>query len=481
MLRAALLFAALVLADSVIPDWDGIAPPDRPTRLLHHAGSIFLGTDTGLYHRAPDDPRGWSLVLAAEPILDLASQGDEVFAATEHGLYVWNDARASAQRVVLAAGDAARGLAVDDSGTVWVATDAGLFERAPGAREFTREASLPPGEVAAVASAGDEVWAGLANALYAGGAGRGFRQRLAGLDPGWWELRGAARVAGVTLLGVAAGVWRLDGKTSRQIDLGGGEVFQIAAAGNRLFVASERGLYSYPVVELGSGAGKQSLSVEALGLSIDGGRVWVATDRGLASLGLDAGAPSAPLPPLDREAHAARVAALQRAVLAYQELAPARTSEIESRARWKGLYPELRATAGFDRDGEWNGEHNTTFTSGAFHNLADLHHDNHHGYDAAVTLVWELSDFVAPDDPLAVSRERRLVVSLRDQVLERVNHLYFQRLRVLGQLADLAADDAKRAELELTAAEIAAQLDAWSGGMFSRLEHGSPLELQREP
>ncbi|HTO56039.1 MAG TPA: hypothetical protein VMR50_21835 [Myxococcota bacterium] len=482
MLRAALLLAALVLSDSVIPDWDGIAPPDRPTRLLDHGGAIFLGTDSGLYRRGADDPRGWSLVLASQPILDLAGNASEVFVATEQGLYVWSDALASAERVPLAAGDAARGLAVDDSGAVWVATDAGLFERAPAAREFVREPSLPAGEVAAVASAGSEVWVGVEGALYCGGHGRGFSRRLSGLDAGWWELRGAAKSAGVTLLGVASGVWRLDGERWRQIELGGGEVFRIAAAGPRLFVASERGLYGYPIAELGSGAGKQSLSVEALGLAIDGGRVWVATDRGLASFALDSGAPAAvATPPLDREQHAARIAALQHAVLAYQQLEPERTAGIESRARWKGLYPELRASAGFDRDGEWDGEHNTTFTSGAFHNLTDLDRNHHHGYDAAVTMVWELSDFVSPEDPLEVSRERRLVVSLRDQVLERVNHLYFQRLRVLGQLGALASDDQKRAELELTAAEIAAQLDAWSGGMFSRLEHGSPLELQREP
>ena len=73
-------------------------------------------------------------------------------------------------------------------------------------------------------------------------------------------------------------------------------------------------------------------------------------------------------------------------------------------------------------------------------------------------------------------------MTLRDQVLERVNHLYFGRLRVLAQLEALdAADGAKRAELELDAAELAAQLDAWSGGVFSRLAANSPLEAQREP
>jgi hypothetical protein len=288
----------------------------------------------------------------------------------------------------------------------------------------------------------------------------------------------------VTLLGVAAGVWRIDPESNRQIDLGVGEVSRIERAGERVFVASERGLYAYTLREVGTGAGKQSLSVAALGLGVDGSRLWVATDRGLAGFSLDqapraAAGPSGPRPPRPRSA---QIAKLQRAVLEYQELEPARLTAIESRARWKGLYPEVRAGAGIDRDDEWNGGNDLTFSSGALHQLWDQERSKNHGWDAAVTLTWELSDFVSPDDGLAVSRERRLVVSLRDQVLERVNHLYFQRLSLLGELAALASgEEAKRAQLELTAAELAAQLDAWSGGAFSRLEADSPLDDQREP
>ncbi|MFI5316671.1 MAG: hypothetical protein ACHQ6T_13300 [Myxococcota bacterium] len=485
MLRVAVTFAALILADAVVPDWDGIAPPARPTRLATHAGSIFLGTESGLYRRSANDSGGWSLVLGSEPIADLASAGPELFIATPAGLWVWTAERESAQRLSLGAGGSASGIAVDDAGAVWVATAAGLFRRAPGALEFARDESVPAGQIDAVACAGGEVWVGLAGALYSGGGERGFTRRLTGVEEGWWQLRGAVRSGDVTLLGVASGLWRIDRAGSRQLELGVGQIYRLARAGERIFVAAERGLYRYAIGELGTGAGRQTLSVEALGLGVEGDRLLIATDRGLAALALETGdarVTPAPARALDRHAHARRVAELQRAVLEYQEIAPARLREIERRARWKGLYPELRAGGGLDRDGAWDAAQNETFTTGALHHLSDADHTDHHGYDAAVTLTWQLSDFVSPDDPLAVSRERRLVVSLRDQVLERVNHLYFQRLQVLGQIEVLASDDgARRAELELAAAEIAAQLDAWSGGAFSRLEDSSPLEDQREP
>src|SRR5262245_51440667 len=101
MLRAAALLAAVILADAAVPDWDEVAPPGRPTRLAVHAGALFLGTESGLYRRDPSDGRGWSLVLAAEPIADLASAGAELFIATPSGLFALAEGEDAAERVAL--------------------------------------------------------------------------------------------------------------------------------------------------------------------------------------------------------------------------------------------------------------------------------------------------------------------------------------------------------------------------------------------
>ena len=104
---------------------------------------------------------------------------------------------------------------------------------------------------------------------------------------------------------------------------------------------------------------------------------------------------------------------------------------------------------------------------------SDREHDRSVGVD--VQLTWELARGTAPDQALQISRERRQLVELRDQVLDRVNRLYFERERVLARLAGLpeSASD-ERAVLELRERELAAQLDGWSGGLFSRLTTHSP-------
>ncbi len=66
------------------------------------------------------------------------------------------------------------------------------------------------------------------------------------------------------------------------------------------------------------------------------------------------------------------------------------------------------------------------------------------------------------------AREERQWISLRDDVLDEINLLFYERLRVLLELASLADPDAYEAErLRLRAGELAAGLDAWTGGGFT--------------
>jgi hypothetical protein len=87
-------------------------------------------------------------------------------------------------------------------------------------------------------------------------------------------------------------------------------------------------------------------------------------------------------------------------------------------------------------------------------------------YGVTLSLSWDLGDAAFHPDSIDVSREARAVVELRDDVLDEVNRLYFERLRVLASLD--TADPKDIALLRLRAAELAAGLDAWTGGWFGR-------------
>ena len=52
-------------------------------------------------------------------------------------------------------------------------------------------------------------------------------------------------------------------------------------------------------------------------------------------------------------------------------------------------------------------------------------------FEASVSLSWDLSDLAYPPEAPESSREARQRMSLRDNILDEVNQLYFDRRRTL--------------------------------------------------
>jgi hypothetical protein len=126
----------------------------------------------------------------------------------------------------------------------------------------------------------------------------------------------------------------------------------------------------------------------------------------------------------------------------------------------------LRAAAAYDRD--TSRDKDETFTFGALHDLHDSKSARSRDFDGSVILSWDLGDIAyAPDAP-DLSREGRQVVTLRDNMLDEINQLYFDRRRALVALSAYAdRSDPEAVVLELRSQELAAGLDAWTGGWFS--------------
>ena len=333
---------ALALPDALLPTWDDAAPPAAPTKLVARPGALLLGTDSGLYERRAAS-RSWRLVLAREDVRDLAPTDAGALVASGGRLFEWSAERGDAHELSLGAGADARAVATDARGTAWVATAAGLYRRSAGTAEFVRELSIPSGEVAGVASAGETLWVATDGALWSGSGERGFARRIGALEEGWWELCGAVETADATLLCVPAGIWQLGAADARRIELGVGRLFALATAGERVFVAGEGGLQAFAGDAPIAGAGRQQLSVPAYGLAVDRGELLVATERGIAAFASGRGreprsrSPSGSCASRRSARTPSQIQQLQRAALAYLELSPQRLVELEERARRSAL------------------------------------------------------------------------------------------------------------------------------------------------
>ncbi len=165
---------------------------------------------------------------------------------------------------------------------------------------------------------------------------------------------------------------------------------------------------------------------------------------------------------------------MQRAALRYLSLAPGRIASLRERTRRSALAPtiELFGALGADRsrDRDWD----ETFTSGVDRTFLDRHRERGSDYDAGLRLNWNLGGAIYHPEEIDASREEREWIELRDEVLDEIAQLYFERRR--AQLdAAREADPHAAARFRLRAAELGAGLDAWTGGWWSaRLSSSSP-------
>jgi hypothetical protein len=160
------------------------------------------------------------------------------------------------------------------------------------------------------------------------------------------------------------------------------------------------------------------------------------------------------------------IAAVQRRAIEYVSLDPRRMRELWDAAGRRAWAPEVILRGDYGDDHDHTRSYDQAFVSGDTHSLFDRDRKRGEGYAVSLGLSWDLGDAVFNLDRVDVSREARLVIQLRDDVLDEVNQLYFERQRVLASI-DTPAPDAPIALLRLRAAELASGLDAWTGGWFS--------------
>lgn len=93
----------------------------------------------------------------------------------------------------------------------------------------------------------------------------------------------------------------------------------------------------------------------------------------------------------------------------------------------------------------------------------------------SVRATWQLDELVMSSNEIRVINEAQDIVKLRDKVMEEVTRLYFERRRLqVDQLLGSGGELKKKVSDELRLAELTAQLDAYTGGRFSR-------ELNKKP
>ena len=156
---------------------------------------------------------------------------------------------------------------------------------------------------------------------------------------------------------------------------------------------------------------------------------------------------------------------LHQAAIRYAQVVdPRRIENLRREARVKAILPEL--SVGIDRHTTdlWHWEGGSTTKADD-----DILRKGHDSVEWDVSLTWSLSDLIWSEQQRLIDGQVRLMVELRNDILDEVNKIYFERRRVKIELANLSYQDERKLwEKKIKLEELTASLDALTGGYFSQ-------------
>jgi len=478
--------------------WRSVAAPVRGGEIAALAfdrasGRLALGDLRGVLVGPPDG--SFERRLRRGLVRDLAfirdAGGVSLLAATARGLFLLEPSGGVVE-VSPGPGVAARAgnrLAIAD-GWIAVASDDGVFLSRDARRWLRPATAFPAGPATAVAlreqAGGLECWAVVGGEPWSARLVED-RQELAARESLRQTVSFAAGNGGPVdvVLGLPGtdvalvyptalalrdtlGAWRVV-----QLELPpGAEVLRLAAGAGQLFLATLRGLL---VAESLEGpwrrAGPPAGSAAVRALAGDEAVLFAAADMGLLAGAAPephtAGAsPGAQALVLSEEPAIERV---HQVALAYLRLGPKWMDAMKRGVGSRGWLPVVVLHGGLAHDRRQATAWDEAVSGGDLWSLVDRDRDHAEDYEVGLTFSWDLGDLAYNPEEIDVSREAREVIELRDDVLDEITQLYFERRRVLAQLQALPdPGDAERLRLRLRADELAAGIDAWTGGWFGR-------------
>jgi hypothetical protein len=160
------------------------------------------------------------------------------------------------------------------------------------------------------------------------------------------------------------------------------------------------------------------------------------------------------------------VEALRAAATALVLAEPERARSLVARARYAGWLPELRLRG----DRRFARGEKVDLGASVTTPLAPVGIDSDNDLRYEARLNWDLSRIAFNPDEIGAQFQALKAADARREVELAVIRLYFERRRLKAESTAADVTDVTAVfKLELRIAEIEAELDAWTGGAFSRL------------
>ena len=247
----------------------------------------------------------------------------------------------------------------------------------------------------------------------------------------------------------------------------------ISAKNKKIFCATGKGVFEFDSqksrwLELYKGMAKSAGVNRLIFGSDDETLIFAVTDRGLYSL-QSGDYLSDKYPDIEKSLGALKIGfdneptykELQQAAIRYAEVGPEKIKRWRAEAKVRALLPKV--SFGVDKNRTDNYE---IYTSATKDYIVTGPDDTSDGWNAG--LSWELGDLIWSDDQTNIDVRSRLMVQLRNDILDDLRRAYYERKRVQSELImNPPKDLALRFERELRLQELTQAIDDLTGNYLS--------------
>lgn len=476
---------------------------------LSRPGHVFAASRKSVYE-TQDGGKNWkhrfqSTAEAEITAIAYTSESKAIFAATTHGLYGSFDEGAHWSLLTRSAGEetaACTTIAVSANAQHRLAlgTQAGLLLSTDGGKSWKRaEVGGMDRIVQAVFSPDnpDMLYVLTESRLFAGSLQRNEWQTMAAsltltedgasAEPEAGETSGESQPFFRTIVINPVDTLQIHLGTARGIreSLDGGKSWHwLADSGLRstdikqllwqahspavLYAATARGLFRYEASSQSWQPLSSPASSPAYDLAGETQGIWAASADGLFwyDATFSANPTASELESLLRNfVHEPTVEQVCQAAIRYAEVHPDKIRKWRRQAAWQALMPNV--SFGYDRDSATD----IHVDEGTFPNFQVLETtDRDAGFDFSIT--WDLGELIWNEDQTSIDNRSKLMVQLRDDLVNEVVRTYFERRRIqVALIADPPKNDQALLEKELRIQELTALIDGLTGGFFS--EHAA--------
>lgn len=446
------------------------------------AGESWWAVSARIVYHSTDGGKRWELVSqfmdSNNPTQSFLCAEGELYAGRANGLQVSVDAGATWSSVQVLSGQSVKQIEQDASGRIWAAGSGGVWVRnkeggwAQVYRKILESSdemmggSLEEGETAESENISVDTAPG--TAAYFWFIENGDVRIVDGVksftvDSGSLTTRVSPPLAGeviappVAINSSAAALIFSDGVRISDASGGGGSrlgsgwpganfrYLTYEAAGDRLMAVTEKGVFQYEHPEIDGYLGMR------LGNSAQKTRAVIRSFE-----------------------HEPAILELQEVAARYAEVHPDKIIEWRRLAARRAWMPTL--SIGSDR-----GEDETVDIDRGGTGDVDrfIQGPNERDSQWSVDLSWDLGDLIWSTDQTSIDNRSKLMVQLRDELLNQLNHLYYARRRLqIVSVIDGSAGLDKEIDRLLQIDEYTAGIDALTGGYFSRRLAASGAEIQ---